>query len=142
MMTNKLLILILFFLMISFQNGTCKNDTIYVIREQKLNKIEKDISEFEKTLHEQEIKQVVVTGDVKTNRELLEEKDKDIERIFNLIIAVIGLIGILIGFIIWDRKTSDKPFTKQLNSLKTELQQMKGENQKLKDTLDEIKIPE
>ena len=49
---------------------------------------------------------------------------------------------VLIGFVIWDRKTSDKPIKKQLDSLKKDVREMKGENQKMKDTLNEINIPE
>ena len=126
----------------SIKYGICQVDTIYVIREKSFEKIELKISEFENKSHKQDIKNVSLEGKIDANKMLIDEKEKNSDKNFNLIIAFFGLVGVLIGFVIWDRKTSDKPIKKQLDSLKKDVREMKGENQKMKDTLNEINIPE
>jgi len=96
--------------------------------EKRLDKIEYDVQAVQKQMVELQIQMKVIETQVKNLDKGVDVSREDMRFYFSILIilfvAIIGLIGALIGFIIWDRRTIQKPLEKDVQTLKNDVERI------------------
>jgi len=82
-----------------------------------------------------------VSAQIKSTEKQILNIEKQFDRFYELLYALLGFIAVIIGLILWDRRSSLRPFEKEISELRAELNEIKFKSENIEKRIDDIDLP-
>ncbi len=130
----KIFILISILLFIGIIGYSQDNDT----KNSTDNKLEVKLAELEGN---QNTNFKEVSEQIKSTEKLILSVERQFDRFHGLLYALLSFVAVIIGLIIWDRRSSLKPLEKEIRDLKDGLNDIKNKSENIERRIDNVDLP-